>query len=172
MNHLFRVSLVLFVLQIVVQSNVKAQTLSSSSEVRTEIIIEGTPDQIWKLLINFSEYQNWHPYFCEVSGSVEKGKYLNFKTKQLDGSPDGKFRAKLLEIEPMKDLSWGGNAWFFFKAKHYFHLIKVDDKHTKLIQGEYWRGLFGKSYGKKYYPGLLEKFERLNETIKIIVESK
>jgi len=171
MNQLVKISLILLIVHLSFQPNGFAQTTSTPNEVRTEIIIEGSPQQIWDLILDFKEYPNWHPYLSEVLGKVKKGKFLKFKTKDLDGNPEGKFTAKIMELELHKELSWGGNVLFFFSAKHYFRLVKIDETNNKLIKGEYWKGVFGKSYGEKIYIDLTKKFIQLNITVKNIIES-
>ncbi len=147
------------------------QTLSTPNEVQTEIVVKGTPEQIWDLLIDFEQYPQWHPYLSKVSGEFKEGKYLKFTIKNQDGEEEGKFRARLIKIIPNHEISWGGNLCFFFRAKHYFYLIKIDDTHTKLVQGEYWKGVFGKKYGKKIYQDLTEKFIQMNFIVQNIIES-
>lgn len=143
-----------------------AQTVSTPNEVRTEIEIEGTPEQIWNLLVDFEKYPEWHPYLSHVSGTFKKGRYLTFTLK----NSEGKFKARLLEITPHQEISWGGNLWFLFRAKHYFQLVPIDDTHTKLIQGETWKGLFGKAYGKNIYLDLTDKFIEMNRLVQTLIE--
>ena len=146
------------------------QSDASPQGVYTEIVIEANATQIWELLIDFANYPEWHTYLTNVKGEVAKGKYLRFTYFDEKKKREKQFRAKILTLTPNEKLSWGGNLWFFFKAEHSFELIKVDETHTKLIQTEYWKGLFGKSFGKKIYQETLTQFEELNEQIKDIVE--
>ena len=83
---------------------------------------------------------------------------------------DRVFSAKILELDYGKRFAWGGGLLFFLKAKHYFILVPMDDSTTTLIQGEYWKGLFGKSLGKKVYKDACENFVSMNIKLKQLVE--
>jgi hypothetical protein len=78
---------------------------------------------------------------------------------------DYDFHAKVLEIKENATFAWGGSALFFFKARHYFQIESLPNGGVKLIQGEAWGGLFGKSYGKKVYQEAAENFERMNQKV-------
>jgi hypothetical protein len=96
---------------------------------------------------------------------------LHFKYTDANGQLK-KFKAKVLELKPNDTFSWRGSVGFIFRAKHYFILIPIDEHHTKMIQGEYWKGLFGKSYGKKIYKSVFEKFDTMNVKMKELLEKK
>lgn len=145
--------------------NSMGQSKCTEKEVRTEIVIRASVDSVWKVLADFQEYPNWHTYLTSVSGTYKVGKKLHFTTLNLDSS-EGKFSAYLLEVDTGKLLSWGGSVGFIFRAKHYFILEKVGADSVKLIQGEYWRGWFGRNYGRKIYKETYLKFEEMNAVLK------
>jgi hypothetical protein len=41
-----------------------------------------------------------------------------------------------------------------------------------MIHGEYWKGIFGKTYGKKIYKSVFEKFSAMNAKMKELLEEK
>ena len=144
------------------------QQFCTVTEVRTEVIIHANSDSIWKILINTADYPNWNPYIYQVTGIVKKGKMVSFRMKGK--SKDRAFSAKILELDSGKRFAWGGGLLFFLKAKHYFILVPIDESTTTLIQGEYWKGFFGKSLGKNVYKDACENFVSMNIKLKQLVE--
>jgi len=147
-----------------------SQISCTPSEVRTEIIINSTPHRIWKILTDTKNYPSWNPYIFEIKGGIIPGKFVKFRMK---GNPkERKFSAKILDFKNDTSWAWGGGLLFLFKARHYFLLEQIDNDHTRLIQGEYWRGLFGNSYGKGVYKDACENFQKMNKKLKDFVEHK
>jgi len=146
-----------------------AQTFCTTGEVRTEVIINAPIDSVWKMLISIEKYPEWNPFICEVKGKFKVKSFLKFKMKTQDGTIK-KFSAKLLVLNKNESFAWGGSLLFLFKAKHYFLLNAIDPNTTKLVQGEYWKGLFGKAYGKKVYQSACYNFNAMNEKMKDVLE--
>ncbi|MBI3134647.1 MAG: SRPBCC domain-containing protein [Bacteroidetes bacterium] len=145
--------------------------ICSETEICTEIEIETTAEKIWNLLIDFERYPDWHTYLLEVKGKpVEKTK-IKCTALNADSSTT-QFSAYIQEVIPNRKLAWGGSAGFIFRASHYFILEGISTNKTRLIQGEYWKGMFGKSYGKKIYQETYRKFVILNQTLKLLLESE
>jgi hypothetical protein len=160
--------LIFFIILLFYNSFAFAQQVCTEREVKTEIIIHANSDSIWKVLINTKNYPNWNPYIYAVAGIVKKGKMVSFRMK--GNKKDRVFSAKILELDSGKRFAWGGGLLFFLKAKHYFVLVPVDESTTKLIQGEYWKGLFGKALGKNVYKDACENFVIMNTKLKQLVE--
>jgi hypothetical protein len=146
----------------------QGQTFAKPNGVQMETMIAAEPSEIWAILLRFEDYPNWNPYITSIEGKAEKGKRLHI---HIDGKEkDYDFKAKVLEMNPDSAFAWGGGALFFFKARHYFRLEQIAPGQTKFTQGESWRGLFGKSYGKKVYQEAAANFERMNLKLKELVE--
>jgi hypothetical protein len=148
-----------------------ADTLCTKTEIRTEIEINSTAEKVWKKLIDFKNYPNWHTYLSEVKGEPVVKTKIKCTTLNADSSTTH-FSAYIQEVIPNKKLSWGGSLGFIFKAKHYFIIEKISENKIHLTQGEYWKGLFGENYGKKIYQETYQKFVRMNEHLKFILESE
>lgn len=152
-----------------VAGHLNAQNKCTNTSVYTEIIIQAKKEDIWQLLTNFKDYQNWHPYIISVTGKSKLHAKLKFITLKSDSSR-GKFSAYLLTLDENKELAWGGSAGFLFKAKHYYQIEPINSTHIKLIQCEYWHGWFGKTFGKKIYEETCKNFMKQNQIIKAILE--
>ena len=145
-----------------------AQSYAKPNGVQVETIIEADGAKVWAILLRFEDYPNWNPYITKIEGKAEKGKRLHI---QIDGKEkDYDFKAKVLEMRPDSAFACGVGALFFFKARHYFILEYIGEGRFKFTQGESWRGLFGKSYGKKVYQEADENFQRMNLKLKEMAE--
>ncbi len=150
-------------------SSLYSQNLQTESEIITSIQIEVSAAEIWEKLIDFQSYPKWHTYLLEVKGEPVTKSKIRCLAQNSDRSTE-KFSAFLQEIELNKKLAWGGNLGFLFRAQHYFILESISENQTRLIQGEYWKGWFGKMYGKKIYAETYLKFEIMNQRLKEILE--
>jgi len=146
-----------------------SQTTSNKHEVITQITIKTTPAEVWNTLLDIDKYPDWHPYIKKIEGRMEKNASIKVTYKKNDVQ-DAVFSAFIIDLEPTKMLSWGGSLGFIFRAKHYYKIETVQGDSVKLIQGEYWRGIFGGMYGKKIYVDTTRKFEQMNNKLKQILE--
>lgn len=149
----------------------KSQTLCTPNEIRTEITINTSAAEVWQLLTDFDAYANWHPYILAVEGKVALKEKIKVTTIDADATTD-QFSAFILVFEPGKQLAWGGSLGFIFSARHYYIIEPINDNQILFIQGEYWHGVFGRSYGKKIYLETYQKFIAMNSKMKTLLEAE
>jgi len=148
-----------------------SQTSSNKHEVITQITIKSSPAEVWSMLTDLEKYPDWHPYIKKIEGKLDKKTKIKVTYKKND-TQEGAFPAYIIDNEVNKKLSWGGSLGFIFRAKHYYIIEAVGADSVKLIQGEFWRGIFGGMYGKKIYVDTAHKFELMNKKMKYILENK
>lgn len=166
-NYTTRVLLILSVFLYPV--HMQAQDICTEKQIETSILIRVSADRVWNKLSDFEQYDQWHPYISKVRGPLKKGRFIKVYYFDSTGAT-GSFSVRLLSVKPGKELSWGGSLGFIFRAKHYFILQLADDLSTRLIQGEYWRGIFGRPYGRKIYFTTFHKFIEMNQKLKTVLE--
>ena len=44
-----------------------------AKEIKTEILINATPEKVWTILTNFDNYPNWNPFIKSIKGEVKVG---------------------------------------------------------------------------------------------------
>ncbi len=111
-------------------------------ELRTEIIINATPDQVWKVLTEFTSYGEWNS-FMVVEGKLAVGERLK-NTMVLNGKTQV-FKPIIQKVEENKTFEWLGSLPLgVFKGRHYFMLEELGNNRTKLIHGEKFSGLLHK----------------------------
>ena len=52
-------------------------------ELLTEIVIDASPEKVWKTLTDLDKYPDWNPFICHAVGKAEIG-----NTVDIDFRPD------------------------------------------------------------------------------------
>jgi hypothetical protein len=136
------------------------------SSLRTEIIIQATPEKIWSILTDFENYQNWNPFITQSSGQPKRGTRL-INTMQ-NGKKSMTFKPRVTDVQLHKRFEWLGSLFFrgIFDGRHFFELEKMNSGKTKLIQGEYFSGILSKIVLKRIGEQTRSGFIAMNEALK------
>ncbi|MGB1039418.1 MAG: SRPBCC family protein [Flavobacteriales bacterium] len=138
-----------------------------SLELKTQIQINATPDEIWKQLIDFSSYPYWNPFITSIKGTPELGNQLKASINNM------KFKPIVLESVPNKKLVWLGKLFIkgLFDGKHSFEIIK-QEKGCLFIQKEEFTGILVPFFKNKLLNETKQGFIKMNELLKNRVETK
>lgn len=49
-------------------------------ELRTEIEINASTNEVWEVLINLEDYQNWNPFIKEANGFVIENQVITLNS--------------------------------------------------------------------------------------------
>lgn len=140
-------------------------------EIKTEIIIDASPDKVWKVLTDFKAYPSWNPFITSVEGEVFEGSRFKVKIQPL-GSSGMQFKPVCLSFNENVEFSWLGKLVTkgVFDGKHCFELIALDDGKTKFIQREEFKGFLVPLFWKKLDVNTRWSFEMMNDKLKETVE--
>jgi Polyketide cyclase / dehydrase and lipid transport len=50
-----------------------------TKEIRTEILINASPEKVWKVFTDFQDYPGWNPFILSIAGAVEVGNKIKIK---------------------------------------------------------------------------------------------
>jgi len=144
-----------------------------AKEIKTEILINATPEKVWSILTNFDDYPNWNPFIKSIKGNVKVGN----KIKARIEPPESKgmtFKPKILTFETNKELSWVGHLLFtrLFDGEHKFELIDNGNGTTKFIQSEKFKGILVPLFKKQLDSNTKKGFEEMNKKLKELAEQK
>lgn len=116
---------------------------SMAKEIKKEIVIQATPQKVWKILTDFENYPNWNPFITSISGDIQTGYRITVNISPPNGS-SMTFKPKVLTIIENKELSWIGSVLFkgLFDGQHKFALIDNGNGTTTFIQSEEFKGIF------------------------------
>ena len=79
-------------------------------EIKTEIVINSTPENIWKELMNFEAFPEWNPFIKSIAvvNEFQIGGKLKVLLHILNRKPQ-KFSPKVITLDPHREFSWLGN---------------------------------------------------------------
>lgn len=139
--------------------------------VESAITIRGTPEQVWSVLTNFTEYSEWNPFIREASGEAKRGARLRVRIHPPDGSPMT-FRPTVQEASPARELRWLGHLWLpgLFDGEHVFYIEPADPGHTCFRQSEQFRGVLVRLFPATVFERTQRGFEAMNRALKERVE--
>lgn len=134
----------------------------------TTIDIDATPEQIWDVLSDFTEYGEWSN-FSHVDGVAELGIRLKMRM------PGMSFRPTVTSATPDAELQWSAKiiSASLFLGEHNFTLIRNNDGTTRVNNTETFSGaltkpfrrFFAKSHNEGGYAGF-------NRALKSRVEAR
>jgi len=142
-------------------------------EIKTQIIINATPDKVWAVLMDFENYPKWNSFIKKVSGDPKVGVQITVSIVSPKGKPMT-FKPIVLAFEHHKELRWLGRLWFkgVFDGEHTFELIDSGHGTTIFNHGETFKGMLAGLFKKQLKNSTRSGFERMNRDLKKRVESK
>jgi hypothetical protein len=140
--------------------------------ITTEIIIMASPEKVWDILLNFSEYPEWNPFIRELTGTPETGKKLKVSI-ELEGRNPMVFKPIVLSFIPGEKFCWRGILFLkgLFDGTHFFKLEPMEDGNTRFIHGENFSGVLAGTILNKIEASTRAGFERMNKALKAQAES-
>ncbi|MES2617144.1 MAG: SRPBCC domain-containing protein [Bacteroidota bacterium] len=144
-----------------------------SQTIKTQIIIQATPEKVWQMLTNFENYPLWNPFIKSISGDKTVGAILEARIEP-PGASGMTFKPKVLAFTPNKEFRWLGHFIIpgLFDGEHQFIITDNGDGSITFQQNENFKGLLVPFFKKLLSQNTPEGFRQMNEALKSIVESK
>lgn len=116
--------------------------VNPAHELRTEIVIDAPPAEVWAVFAATEAYPDWNPFVRELEGELAAGETLQITIDPPEGSAMG-FTPEVLVMDSGRELRWLGTAGVprIFDGEHYFLLEPTDDGRTRFVQGEVFHGV-------------------------------
>ncbi|MGC8774221.1 MAG: SRPBCC family protein [Chlorobaculum sp.] len=140
--------------------------------VRTEIVIDVPPEQVWAALTGFGSYGAWNPCIRSIDGDARPNHILSL-TIRLPWLPPIRFRARIDRFIQNELLGW--RAVFFFGllvGRHWFELQPLDAGKTLFVHAETFSGVFSSPFFALLSGAFRQSYEAMNRALKTIVEEK
>ena len=142
-----------------------------AKEIKTEILINATPENVWSVFTDFDNYPNWNPFIKSIKGEMKVGNKITARIVP----PEAKgmtFKPKILTFETNKELSWIGHLFFagLFDGKHTFELIDNENGTTTFRQSENFKGILLPLLIKQLDNNTKKGFEEMNKKLKEMAE--
>ncbi|MSQ24153.1 MAG: SRPBCC domain-containing protein [Chloroflexi bacterium] len=140
--------------------------------LQTEIEIGASADIVWEVLTNFPAYPAWNSFVPDISGELEVGKYLNAYF-QAPGGPGMRFRPRVLEVSPGRELRWLGQLLMvgLFDGEHRFAIEPLDPNRVRFLHEERLNGLLVPIVEKLFGRQTRNGFEAMNRGLKARTEA-
>jgi hypothetical protein len=151
----------------------KGVVIKKGFSIYSEITIQSSPENIWKILMNFEEYKNWNPFIIDISGDAQVGNTIEAHIKPTDKSPMT-FKPKVLVREENREFRWIGKFLMprIFDGEHVFQIIDNNDGSCTFIQYEKFRGALVPFMKKMLNVNSLDGFKKMNQALKERAEQK
>ncbi len=152
---------------------VKGQVVKNGKLVYSSIVVNASPSEVWKVLLNFSEYPSWNPFIRSVSGETKVGNKIAV-VLSLAGKKDMKFIPTVLVNNYCREFRWIGNLVvpYLFDGEHAFVLEDNENGTTTFHHYEFFRGLLVPFMKKTLEVDTLRGFEAMNIKLKEEVEKR
>ena len=140
--------------------------------ITTEILIEASAEEVWKVLMDHKSYHEWNPFIKSIEGSAAEGEQLHVVI-QSDANKTMSFDPLVLRNSENDEFRWVGKLGIkgVFDGEHYFILEKVDMNNTRFIHGENFSGVLSGTLLKMIGKDTEDGFEAMNAALKSRTEN-
>ena len=109
--------------------------------LHTELDIDASPDQVWKVLTDRQAYPEWNPFIISSTGDLKVGDKITNVLRDTKGG-ETKFTPTLLAVVPDQELRWVGKVppGALFTGEHSYRLTALPGGRTHLVQEEKFTG--------------------------------
>lgn len=115
-------------------------------KLETQISISASPEKIWQILTDFSQFPTWNPFLIKIMGNLKPNAHLlvlarvpKFIFKFLPIV----FHCQISELKVNKELRWKGKLFHssLFEGEHFFILENQSETTVKFLHGEKYSGI-------------------------------
>jgi len=142
-----------------------------AKEIKTEILINASPEKLWAILTDFESYSKWNPFIKSITGNVVVGHTIVARLEPPEAS-GMTFKPKVLSFDKNKKFSWLGHLLFpgLFDGEHQFKLIDNGNGTTTFIQSEKFQGILVPLFKKMLDVNTVNGFNQMNQKLKELAE--
>lgn len=140
-------------------------------EIKTEIEINASAENVWKVLVNFPDYGSWNPVITKINGMPYVGEKISFNIK---AAPGIEVPIPLCEIlvasAASKELRWRGPAIPIasdvLSGEHYFIVQEMSPNKVRFVHGEDFTGLAAAALKPLLQQRLTDSYNEMNRALK------
>jgi hypothetical protein len=133
----------------------------------TSTIVHASPENIWNILTNASDWSNWNPTVIRVEGKIALGEKITLYAKV---NPNRAFPLTVTEFVPSERMVWsGGMPLGLFKGERTYTLNQKPDGSVEFSMQEIFSGLMAPLIAGSI-PDLKPSFDEFASALKRRVE--
>ena len=142
-------------------------------EIKTEILINATPEKVWSILTNFNDYPSWNPFIKAIKGVVEAGNKITVTIQQTEAK-ETTFKPRVLTFKMNKEISWLGSLLVagIFDGAHKLELVDNGNGTTAFKQSELFKGILVPLFKNQLNNNTKKGFEAMNRKLKELSEQR
>jgi hypothetical protein len=112
-------------------------------KIRSDIIMNASPEDVWRILTDFAAYPEWNPFIRTIKGTPKAGERLEVHLRP-PGRREMVFHPKVIRALKGRELRWIGRLLVagLFDGEHRFTIEPQADGRVRFIQAELFSGLF------------------------------
>lgn len=140
--------------------------------IRTDILINASPERVWSILLDFEKYPQWNSFITNIEGTPAVGETLA-ATFSLPDRDQVRICPKVLVCNANEELRWMGRPGGIpcvATGEHYFQLETVSEGVTRFCHGEKLFGIIVPFMGA-VWENAEEAFVHMNTALKERAES-
>ena len=141
-------------------------------EIKTEIEISASPEDVWQILSDVDKWQDWSPIINKSSGSLTLGNTIEITMVGKETGKDGpQYSPKIVELESKKSFRWRAHmiAGFIFTNDKVFELYQTQTG-TRVVHKEIFSGLLAPVFKGQMEKGVPPMLDSMNQALKQLVE--
>jgi hypothetical protein len=139
-------------------------------ELRTEIIIQASPEKVWQTLINLEKYPEWNPFIHHAIGKAKVGETVDIKFRS--GSKDTTLHCTVIKANMNRELCWKYHVIFpsLWSGEHSFTIESMEANQVRFIDKEIFTGLLIPLQAKDIDTNTRHDFEAMDKALKARAE--
>ncbi|HEY6536236.1 MAG TPA: SRPBCC domain-containing protein [Candidatus Nitrosocosmicus sp.] len=140
-------------------------------EIRTEIIINASPEKTWEVLTNFNNFSQWNPFIRQIIGEPKVGTKLQINLLTSSGKTRS-YNPTITKVEPLHELRWIGKFIIpgIFDGERIFIIEPIKSNQVRFVHIEIFKGLGVSLSGSRLDEDVSKSFEKMNNAFKEKVE--
>jgi len=140
-------------------------------ELTTEIQINSSPQNLWKVITDFKNYHQWNPILQKIKGEPLIGNQLEIHLSTVGGKKRI-YHPKIIKITPNHELRWKGTLIIsrIFSGERIFLIEKLAEDKVNFVNKEIFSGIGVRFTPKKMEDDILASFNKMNEALKKTIE--
>ena len=137
-----------------------------TNQIRSEIVIEGSAEEVWSVLADFGSYGAWNPGMNRVEGEPRVGSRLVIRFTPV-GRRAMTIKPVVTVVEPERELRWLGRLLIpgLFDGEHRFELHPDGSGSVRFVQSERFKGLLVPFVRRMIEVDTVATFEAVNQAL-------
>ena len=129
----------LFLILLILTAALVVLVITGRKSAHAEVIVSATPDAVWNVLSDLSQYKQWNTVLIPVEGQLQKNQKIKYEFTDVNGNKSI-IPSTVKQIIPNQLLNQAGGLPLVLTFDHQYILQAEEDK-TKIIIHEEYHGI-------------------------------